>query len=94
VTRRTLDDRNPGGWIPEQKIGVEDAIRAYTVGGAFASFEEKEKGSLASGMVADVVVIDRDLTRIAPEAVRDAQVRYTIVGGRVVHERGREVRGH
>jgi predicted amidohydrolase YtcJ len=88
VTRRTLDDRNPGGWVPEQKISVEDALRAYTTGGAFASFEEREKGSLEVGKLADVVVIDRDLTRIAPETIRDARVMYTIVGGRVVYERG------
>lgn len=89
VTRRTLDDRNPGGWVPEQKIGVEDALRAYTVGGAFASFEENDKGSLTAGKLADLVVIDRDLTRIAPESIRDARVTVTVVGGRVVYDRGR-----
>lgn len=86
VTRRTLDDGNPNGWVPEQKIGVEDALRAYTTGGAFASFEEKDKGSLTPGKLADVVILDRDLTRIAPESIRDARVAYTIVGGRVVYE--------
>ena len=85
VTRRTLDDRNPGGWVPEQKIGVEDALRAYTIGGAFASFEEKEKGSLEVGKLADVVVIDRDLTRIALESIRHTRVVYTVVGGRVMY---------
>jgi predicted amidohydrolase YtcJ len=86
VTRRTLDDRNPGGWVPEQKITVEDALRAYTVGGAYASFDEKEKGTLERGKLADFVLIDRDLTRIAPETIRDAKVMMTVVGGRVVYD--------
>jgi len=87
VTRRTLDDRNPGGWIPEQKITVEDALRAYTHGGAYASFDEKEKGTLAAGALADFAMIDRDLTKIPPEQIRDAHVSLTAVGGRVVYER-------
>jgi predicted amidohydrolase YtcJ len=87
VTRRTLDDRNPNGWVPEQKISVEDALRAYTHGGAYASFDEKEKGILSVGALADFAIIDRDLTRIAPEQIRDAHVALTAVGGRVVYER-------
>ena len=87
VTRRTLDDRNPGGWVPEQKVTVEDALRAYTHGGAYASFDEKEKGTLAAGALADFAIIDRDLTTIAPEQIRDAHVVLTAVGGRVVYER-------
>jgi len=87
VTRRTLDDRNPGGWVPEQKITVEDALRAYTTGGAYASFDEKDKGTLERGKLADFVLIDRDLTRIAPETIRDATVMMTVVGGRVVYDR-------
>jgi len=87
VTRRTLDGKRPDGWIPEQKIGVEDALRAYTTGGAYASFDENEKGSLTVGKLADVVVIDRDLTKIPPETIREARIMYTIVGGRVVFGR-------
>ncbi len=87
VTRRTLDDKNPGGWVPEQKIAVEDALRAYTVGGAYASFEENEKGSLEVGKLADITIIDRNLMTIAPESIRDARINYTIVGGRIVYER-------
>jgi predicted amidohydrolase YtcJ len=64
-------------------------LRAYTTGGAYASFEEREKGSLAPGKLADVVIIDRDLTRIAPATIREARIMYTIVGGRVVFDRGR-----
>ena len=86
VTRRTLDDRNPGGWVPEQRITVDEALRAYTVAAAYASFEEGEKGSLTRGKLADFVWLDRDLTRVAPETIREARVRMTVVGGRVVHE--------
>lgn len=87
VTRRTLDDRNPGGWIPAQKIGVEDALRAYTSGGAYAMFAEKTRGTLEAGKLADLVMIDHDLTRIAPEEIRHAHVMLTMVGGKVVYER-------
>jgi len=87
VTRRTLDDKNPDGWIPEQKITVEDALRAYTINGAYASFDDVIKGSLERGKLADIVLIDQDLTRIAPETIRDARVLLTVVGGRVVFEK-------
>jgi predicted amidohydrolase YtcJ len=87
VTRRTLDDRHPGGWVPSQKIRVEEALRAYTVDAAYAGFDESNRGSLERGKLADLVLIDRDLTRIAPETIRDAKVVMTIVGGRIVHER-------
>ena len=87
VTRRTLDDANPNGWVPEQKITVEQALRAYTYEGAFASFEEDKKGTIKAGMLADLVLLDRDITTIPPETIRDARVLYTIVGGRVVYSR-------
>jgi predicted amidohydrolase YtcJ len=88
VTRRTLDDKNPGGWVPAQKITVEEALRAHTAGGALASFEESRKGKLVTGMLADLAMIDRDLTRIAPEEIRDARVTLTVVGGKIAFERG------
>jgi predicted amidohydrolase YtcJ len=84
VTRRTLDDANPDGWVPDQKITVEEALRAYTYGGAYASFEEDIKGTLKPVMLADFVLIDRVLTEIPPEQIRDSKVLRTIVGGRVV----------
>ena len=87
VTRRTLDDARPNGWVPEQKITVEEALRAYTTGSAYAEYMEAEKGMLARGLLADMVLIDRDLTRIAPETIRDARILLTMVGGRVVYER-------
>lgn len=87
VTRRTLDGKHPDGWVPEQKITVEEALRAYTSGSAYASFEENRKGTLERGKLADFVIIDRDLTRIPPEEIRDAHVLMTVVGGKVVYER-------
>ena len=87
VTRETLDGKHPGGWIPEQKITVEDALRAYTSGSAYASFEDNIKGTLGPNKLADFVLIDRDLTRIPHEQIRDARIMMTIVGGRVVYER-------
>jgi predicted amidohydrolase YtcJ len=86
VSRRTLDGRNPGGWVPSQKITVEEALRAYTRNAAYASFEEHAKGTLAPGRLADFVILDRDLRRVPPDAIRDAVVVMTVVGGRVVHE--------
>jgi predicted amidohydrolase YtcJ len=85
VTRRTLDDRHPDGWVPEQKITVEDALRAYTTGGAYASFEEGQKGTIAPGMLADITVIDRDLRTIPAVEIRNAKIVRTIVGGETVY---------
>ena len=85
VTRRTLDDRHPEGWIPAQKITVEEALRGYTVGAAHASFSEANTGSLSRGKLADFAMIDRDITRIDPSEIRGARVDLTVVGGRIVH---------
>lgn len=84
VTRRTLDDRNPGGWIPEQRITVEEAVRAYTSGAAYAGFEEHYKGRLAAGYLADFVVLSEDVFKIDPVRIRDVKVERTVVGGRQV----------
>ena len=87
VTRRTIDEKQPGGWVPEQKITVEEALRAYTIGSAYAEFAEAEKGSLERGKLADFVLLDRDLTRIPVETIRDTRVMMTVVGGQVVFDR-------
>jgi hypothetical protein len=87
VTRRTLDDEHPGGWLPEQRITLEEALRAYTAGVAYAGFLDGEVGVLRPGMLADITLLDRDLFAIAPEQIRDARVVATVVGGRVVYER-------
>lgn len=85
VTRRTLDGANPDGWVPDQKVTVEQALRAYTSEAAYASFEENTKGRIRTGMLADYVLLDRDLTTIEPETIRDTRVLKTIVGGTVVY---------
>jgi predicted amidohydrolase YtcJ len=84
VTRRTLDGKHPDGWVPQEKITVEEALRAYTVGNAYGVFAEKTRGRLVPGYKADLVLLDRDLTAIPPEEIERAKVRATIVGGRVV----------
>jgi len=82
VTRRTLDGAHPEGWVPEEKIPVEDALRAYTANAAYATFDEDRKGRIAPGMLADLVLLDRDITAVAPEAIRQVRVLQTVVGGR------------
>ncbi len=86
VTRRTLDDKNPNGWIPEQKISVAEAMRAYTYGSAYAEFQEKVKGSIAPGMLADIVILSDDIFTIDPVKIADVKVLTTIVGGKVVYQ--------
>lgn len=85
VTRRTIDGKNPGGWIPAQRIGVEEALRAYTVSAAYAAFEEKDKGSLAPGRLADFVVLGADPLRAKPEDLEKIEVDTTVVGGKIVY---------
>ncbi|HYU09913.1 MAG TPA: amidohydrolase [Gemmatimonadales bacterium] len=87
VTRRTLDNRNPNGWVPEQKITVGEALRAYTSGNAWATFNEQKWGTLAAGRFADVVVLDRDPFAIPPDSLGAIKPLYTIVGGRVVYRK-------
>ena len=87
VTRRTLDDKNPDGWIPEQKIALEEAIKGFTLNGAFAEFAESLKGSVTAGKRADLVVLDRNLFEIKPAEIREAKVVLTLVDGEVVFRR-------
>jgi predicted amidohydrolase YtcJ len=84
VTRKSEDGKQQ--YFPAQKITMEQALAAYTSGSAFAEFAEKEKGTLAPGMLADFVVLDRDLTAVAPEKVLGTRVLRTVVGGRAVYE--------
>jgi len=85
VTRRTTDGKHPDGWYPEQRISLEEALRAYTTEGAHAEFAEKSKGAIQEGLLADLVVLDRDLFQIPPEKILESRVVTTILGGRVVH---------
>jgi predicted amidohydrolase YtcJ len=87
VTRRTLDDKNPNGWIPEQKITVDEAVRGFTWGSAYAEFQENVKGTLELGKLADFVIVSEDIFAIDPVKIRDAKVLMTIVDGKVVFEK-------
>jgi predicted amidohydrolase YtcJ len=87
VTRRTLDGKNPGGWFPDQRVSVGEALQAYTAGGAYAAFEEKEKGTLATGYLADFVLLSRDILAIPSSEIVRTDIDATVVGGRVVYER-------
>jgi hypothetical protein len=87
VTRATLDGRHPEGWFPEQRLTLDEALRAYTQGSAYAAFEENEKGTIAPGKLGDIVVLSDDLFTIAPEKIKELRVVATIVGGKVVYRR-------
>lgn len=88
VNRRTLDGKHPNGWFPEQKISVKEAIEAFTLGSAYAGFEDKDRGSITAGKLADIVVLDRDiLDPKQQDQIAEAKVVLTIVGGRVVYEK-------
>ncbi len=87
VTRRTLDDKNPNGWVPEQKISVDETVRAFTWGSAFAEFQDGMKGSLEVGKFADLIILSADIFTIDPVKIRDVNVIYTVVDGKVVFEK-------
>jgi predicted amidohydrolase YtcJ len=84
VTRRTIDGKNPGGWFPEQKITLAEALRAYTADAAWAAFQENEKGSLAVGKLGDFAVLSRDVFAVPPTELASIAVEATVLGGRVV----------
>ena len=85
VTRRTLDGAHPDGWVPEEKITVEEALAAYTSGSAYAEFVDHEKGRLIPGYLADLVVLSGDPLEVDPEQLEAIEPVLTIVGGRVVY---------
>jgi predicted amidohydrolase YtcJ len=85
VTRATLDGKNPGGWIPEEKITLPEAIEAYTISAAFAEFQENEKGSITPGKLADMVIMSDNIFDMKPGAIRNVKANTTIVGGKIVY---------
>ena len=89
VTRQSLDDKHPEGWFPEQRLTLEQALRAYTEGGAYAEFQENNKGVIAAGKLADMVVLSADLFSIPASEIKEQKVALTIVGGKVVYESSR-----
>jgi len=93
VTRQTVKQTPAEDWFPHERISVEEAIKAYTWGSAYASFEENIKGTITEGKLADLAVLDRNLLRTKPADWLDGQGKvkvktlYTIIGGRIVHEK-------
>jgi len=86
VTRATLDGKNPNGWFPEQKLTVAETVEAYTMGSAYAEFQENEKGSITPGKLADLVILSNDIFHIDPVKIREVKVLKTILGGKIVYE--------
>jgi predicted amidohydrolase YtcJ len=86
VTRQTLDGKHQNGWVPEQKISLEEAIRAFTMGSAYAEFQDQVKGSLMPGKLADLVLLDCDIFKIDPAIIDKVKVTMTVVDGKVVWE--------
>jgi predicted amidohydrolase YtcJ len=86
TTRATLDGKNPNGWFPEQKLTVKEAIEAYTMGSAYAEFQEGVKGSIVPGKLADMVLLSDDVLSIDPVKIRDVKVLKTWVGGKLVYD--------
>ncbi len=87
VTRRTLDGKNPSGWTPEQRITVAQAVHAYTIGSAYAEHQEKVKGSIEPGKLADLIVLSEDIFTIPPEAIEKTKVDMTIFDGKLIYQR-------
>jgi hypothetical protein len=87
VTRATLDGKRAEGWHPEQKLTVEETVEAYTLGSAYAEFQDHVKGSVERGKLADFVILSDDIFHIQKEAIKDVKVVKTVVGGKVVYSR-------
>jgi predicted amidohydrolase YtcJ len=87
VTRRTLNGKNVDGWIPEQKISLEEAIKGYTINGAFTEFAESMKGSLEEGKFADLIVLSQNLFEIHPEDILDTEVLMTVFNGEIIYKK-------
>lgn len=87
VTRMDLNGNPKGGWLPEQKLTVEEAVYGYTMGGAYSTFEENIKGSIEKGKLADLVVLSRDIFEIPKEEIKDVEVEMTIFNGKIVYEK-------
>src|SRR5258708_2982734 len=86
TTRATLDGKNPNGWVPEQKLTIKEAIEAYTMGSAYAEFQDTVKGSITPGKLADMVLLSDDVLAIDPVKIRDVKVLKTWVGGKLGYD--------
>lgn len=90
ITRQDPQGHPPGGWYPEQKLTLDEALRGYTVEAAFAGFEENEKGSIEKGKLADLTVISKDITKLPPKEILSIRVLKTFVGGKPVYDAGND----
>jgi len=88
VTRQTTDGKNPQGWIPKEKISLEEAVKGYTLNGAYAEFSEELKGSVEKGKLADLVILSQNIFKISPEEIINTDVKKTIFNGKIIYERG------
>jgi hypothetical protein len=86
LTRQTSEGNPPGGFVPQQRLSLEDTIRGYTLGAAFAGRREKTEGSLEPGKLADFILLDRDLFKIEPSEIGKTEVLITVVGGKIVYQ--------
>jgi hypothetical protein len=87
VNRQTGDGKNPGGWLPEQKITAEQALMGYTINNAYAAFQEEKTGMIKKGMLADMTVLDKNILTIDPNTIMDTKVMRTIVDGKEIYVR-------
>lgn len=87
VTRLHNDGEPEGGWNPQERISMADALRAYTSGAAYGNFREQDLGTLTAGKLADIVVLDQNLFAIAPERIRDTRVALTVMDGKIVYQK-------
>ena len=85
-TRQTLQGTPPGGWLPDERITIEQAIEGYTLGAAYAGRLEKTEGSIEPGKVADLIVVSEDLFQAPSDAIASTRVLVTVAGGKVVHD--------
>jgi predicted amidohydrolase YtcJ len=90
VTRKTITGEPPGGWFPEQSLTVKEAIEAYTMGSAWAAYEENDKGSITPGKLADLAVLSKDITSIPSMEIKDVDVEMTILGGKIIFDKEKE----
>jgi hypothetical protein len=86
LTRQTTEGNPPGGFVPKERISLEDAIRGYTLNAAIAGHREKTEGSLEPGKLADLIIVSQDLFRIEPTEIGKTEVLLTMVGGKVVYQ--------
>ena len=88
MTRKDISGKPDSGWLPQQKISVYDAVYAYTMGGAYASYDEGRKGSIRNGKYADFAVLDRDIFKIPEDEIKDVSVIMTVLNGKEVYRAG------